>query len=70
MSRAFWLSSVVGVFWRVFFWGLLAFLAFHSANFDLMKIIPQIRRFYYYHRVDASVDGLVIPKSIIRPVPK
>jgi hypothetical protein len=41
-----------------------------------MKIIPETRRahyilylrFYYYHWVDTSADGLLVPESIIRPV--
>jgi hypothetical protein len=33
-----------------------------------MKFITETRRFYYYLWVDTSVDGLLVPEGIIRPV--
>ena len=34
-----------------------------------MKIIPETRlRLYYYHWVDISAGGLVIPDGVIHPV--
>ena len=33
-----------------------------------MKFITETRRFYYYHWVDTSVGGLLVPEGIIRPV--
>jgi hypothetical protein len=61
----FWLGPLVLLLPNTF--KLFGFPIFRFCAY-LMKIIPETRlRLYYYHWVDISAGGLVIPDGVIHP---